>query len=115
MDGPEPSRSITGEVKTTLTGVTFGGTFPLLARQAEKMAIGRSFRHPVGAHVQAISHVLTGGTDPTGQGKEGFSMGSMYSRLRGANHPGSTGLPTYHPAHRAPHKDGQYRNEMQPR
>ena len=28
MDGPEQSRSITGEVKTTLPGVTFGGTFP---------------------------------------------------------------------------------------
>src|SRR5216684_4095621 len=31
MDGPAPSRSVTGEVKTTLPGLTFGGTFPLLA------------------------------------------------------------------------------------
>ena len=29
MDGPEPSRSVTGEVKTPLPGVTLGGTFPL--------------------------------------------------------------------------------------
>src|SRR5947209_277925 len=28
MDGPEPARSLTGEVKTTLAGVTLGGTFP---------------------------------------------------------------------------------------
>src|SRR5207247_7328881 len=103
MDGPEPSRSVTGEVKTTLPGVTLGGTFPQLAKLAKQMAIVRSFRHPVGAHAQAISHVLTGGTDPNGQGKVGFSMGAMYARLRGANHP-KNGLPTYHLLP-APHKD----------
>ena len=58
------------------------------------MAIVRSFRHPIGNHEQAISHVLTGGTDPTGQAQDGYSMGSMYARLRGANHP-TTGMPTY--------------------
>src|SRR5947209_10898009 len=62
MDGPEASRSVTGEVKTPLPGVTLGGTFPQLAKLAKQMAIVRSFRHPVGAHAQAISHVLTGGT-----------------------------------------------------
>jgi hypothetical protein len=35
MDAPAPYRSITGEVQTTLPGVTIGGTFPLLARHAE--------------------------------------------------------------------------------
>src|SRR3954465_11300526 len=58
MDGPEQSRSITGEVRSSLTGVTFGGTFPLLARLAHKGAVVRSFRHPIGNHDQAISHVL---------------------------------------------------------
>jgi hypothetical protein len=110
MDGPEPSRSLTGEVKTTLPGVTFGGTFPELAKHAHKAALIRNFRHGVGNHVQAISHVLTGGTDLTGEGKDGFSLGSMYARLRGANHP-KTGLPTY-ALLSAPHKDGQYNNEM---
>jgi uncharacterized protein (DUF1501 family) len=110
MDGPEQSRSITDEVKTTLPGVTFGGTFPELAKHAGDMAIVRSFRHPVGNHEQAISHVLTGGTDPTGQAQEGHSMGSVYARLRGANHP-EHGLPTY-ALLTAPHKDGQYANEM---
>src|SRR5262249_38653785 len=104
------SRSITGEVKTTLPGVTFGGTFPLLAKHAKRMAVVRSFRHPIANHPQAISHVLTGGTDPTGQAKEGFSMGSAYARLRGANHP-RLGLPTYHLL-TAPHKDKQYNTEM---
>jgi uncharacterized protein (DUF1501 family) len=110
MDAPEPYHSITGEVKTTLPGVTFGGTFPLLAQHAHKMALVRSFRHPVGSHEQAISHVLTGGTDVSGQARDGFSMGSMFARLRGTNHPG-TGMPTY-TLLSALHKDGQYAQEM---
>lgn len=110
MDAPAPYHSVTGEVKTTLPGVTLGGTFPMLAQHAHKMAIVRSFRHPVGSHPQAISHVLTGGTDTKGQGQEGFSMGSMYARLRGTNHPG-TGLPTY-VLLTNPHQDGQYRKEL---
>src|SRR5436190_18500 len=111
MDAPAPACSVTGEVKTTLPGVTLGGTFPLLARHAKEMAIVRSFRHPVGAHAQAISHVLTGGTDTRGTFKEGFGMGAMYARLRGANHP-RTGLPTY-TLLTAPHKDPQYNRELQ--
>lgn len=111
MDGPEQARSLTGEVQTTLPGVTFGGTFPELAKHAHHMALVRSFRHAVGAHEQAISHVLTGGTDPTGQAQLGFSMGAAYARLRGPNHPAS-GLPTY-ALLAAPHKDGQYSKELQ--
>src|SRR5262245_44112786 len=111
MDAPEPYHSITGEVKSPIPGIALGGTFPLLAAHVKKMAIVRSFRHPVGNHEQAISHVLTGGTDESGQGKEGESMGAMYARLRGANHP-TTGLPTYLLL-TAPHKDSQYSKEMQ--
>jgi uncharacterized protein (DUF1501 family) len=110
MDAPDPYRSVTGEVKTPIPGVTMGGTFPMLAERAAKMAIVRSFRHPVGSHEQAISHVLTGGTDPNGQAQQGFSIGSMYARLRGANHP-HTGMPTY-TLLTAPHKDGQYAKEL---
>jgi uncharacterized protein (DUF1501 family) len=110
MDGPEQSRSITGEVKTTLPGVTFGGTFPQLAKHAKDAVIVRSFKHPIGNHEQAISHVLTGGTDANGQAKDGHSIGSLYARLRGANHP-KTGLPTY-ALLSDPHKDPQYNREM---
>ncbi len=109
MAGPAPSRSVTGEVKTAIPGLTLGGTFPLLARHAKKLAAVRAFRHPIGNHVQAICHVLSGGTDATGQGNVGHSLGSMYARLRGANHPAS-GLPTY-ALLTAPHRDPQYRNE----
>jgi hypothetical protein len=109
MDAPEPYRSVTGEVKTTIPGITFGGTFPQLAKLANQMTVVRSFRHPVGDHVQAINHVLTGGTDPTGKGQTGFSMGSLYARLRGPNHP-LTGMPTY-ALLLSGHQDPQYSKE----
>ncbi|HTK73988.1 MAG TPA: DUF1501 domain-containing protein [Gemmataceae bacterium] len=111
MDAPEPYCSVTGEVKTPIPGITLGGTFPELARHAKHLAIVRSFCHTVANHEQAISHVLTGGTDVTGQAKDGCSIGSMYARARGANHP-ATGLPTY-AVLTAPHKDPQYTRELQ--
>ena len=94
LDAPEPYCSVTGEVKTKIPGLTLGGTFPLLAKHAHKLAAVRSFAHGNSNHPKAIIHVLTGGTDPTGDGKVGQSMGSVYARLRGANHE-ATGLPTY--------------------
>jgi len=109
MDLPAPYCSATGEVKTNVPGLTLGGTFPLLARHADKLAAIRNFRHPVGSHAQAISHVLTGGTDPDGRGKDGFSIGSAYAKLRGTNHP-VTGMPTY-ALLLDEHRDPQYRKE----
>src|SRR5437588_6560143 len=38
MDAPVEIRSVTGAVKTNVTGVEIGGTFPKLARVADKMA-----------------------------------------------------------------------------
>lgn len=110
MDAPSPFNSVTGEVKTSLPGVSFGGTFPELAKWAHKMAVVRSFTHPVGGHEQAHVHVLTGGSDPKGTGTEGRSIGSLFSKLRGANHH-NTGFPSYGLlANRE--KDGQYRKEL---
>src|SRR5262245_59045575 len=94
MDAPAPYASVTGEVKTKIPGLTLGGTFPLLANHGDKLAVVRSFAHGNSNHPKAIIHMLTGGTDPTGDGKAGQSMGSVYARLRGANHEMS-GLPTY--------------------
>ncbi len=110
MGAPEPYCSITGETKTSVPGITFGGTFEKLAHQMKRAAIVRSFKHTVGNHEQAISHVLTGGTDPNGQAQAGSSIGSMYARCRGANHE-TTGLPTY-AVLTAPHKDPQYAREL---
>ena len=81
MEASSPYNSMTGEVASSLAGVSFGGTFPLLARHAHEMAVVRSFQHPIGGHVEAIAHVLSGGTDPIGKRKTGFSMGSVAARL----------------------------------
>ena len=109
MSAPDGVRSVTGEVQTSVPGVTFGGTFPLLAQQAHRMAVVRSFQHAVTGHVEAHVHVLSGGTDPVGRQQTGFSMGSAYVRLRGGNHP-ATGMPTYSLLTET-EVDGQYRNE----
>jgi hypothetical protein len=111
MTAPSEVRSMTGEVATRIPGVTFGGTFTGLADHADKLAIVRSFHHPVGSHEQAHVHVLTGGLDRNGQGNEGFSMGSCVARLRGANHPDS-GLPTF-VLLTENEVDGQYASERQ--
>src|SRR5947208_36139 len=73
MDAPAPYSSVTGEVKTAIPGLTLGGNFPLLAKHADKLALVRSFTHENSNHPKAIIHVLTGGTDPTGDGKIGQS------------------------------------------
>lgn len=109
MDGIAPSRSATGAVKTTVPGLAFGGTFPKMAQYAHEMAIVRSFQHAIGGHVQAIVHVLTGGTDPLGQRQEGYSMGAGYARLRGSNHERS-GMPTFSLLN-SDEVDPQYRSE----
>lgn len=97
MTAPAEFRSITGQVATTLPGVAFGGTFPKMAQQADKMAIVRSFAHRNSGHGGGTHWVMTGydnrqadnGGRPTRP-----SLGSILSRARGANHP-ETGMPTY--------------------
>ncbi len=94
LDAPAPYCSVNGEVQTTIPGLTLGGSFPRLAEHADKLAVVRSFAHGNSNHPKAIIHVLSGGTDPTGDAKVGQSMGSVYARLRGPHHD-ATGLPTY--------------------
>jgi len=109
MTAAAPYRSMTGEVQTSIPGLTLGGTFPLLSCQAQRMAIVRCFQHPIAGHVQAIKHVLNGGTDPNGEGAQGFSMGGAYARLRGANDP-RTGMPSFTLLN-SEEVDSQYQNE----
>ncbi len=110
MDAPAGTRSVTGEVQTSLPGVTFGGTFPRLASHADKLAVIRSFSHRVGSHEDAHVHVLSGGSDPQGKQQNGFSMGSYATRMRGTNDP-ETGMPTY-VLLTEKEIDGQYRKEI---
>lgn len=79
MTAPAESRSATGEVRTDVPGVTFGGTFPLLARHASRMAIVRSFTHGNSNHTGAVEDVMRcGNTFDAG-------MGSLVTSLRGSS------------------------------
>jgi uncharacterized protein (DUF1501 family) len=97
LTAPAEYRSLTGEVATTIPGVTFGGTFPKIAAHADKLAVVRSFAHTNSGHGGGTHYVMTGydnrqidnGGQPTRP-----SMGSILARVRGANHPQS-GMPTY--------------------
>ena len=97
MTAPSEIRSVTGEVATTLPGVTFGGTFPEMAREADKLAIVRSFAHKNSGHGGGTHWVMTGYDNrmiDNGGMPSRPSIGSVVSRVRGANHPVS-GIPTY--------------------
>src|SRR5262245_63395767 len=59
MTAPDGVRSITGEVQTALPGVTFGGTFPRLAKLANKITIVRSYASGNGGHT--YNQVASGG------------------------------------------------------
>ncbi|HVX60349.1 MAG TPA: DUF1501 domain-containing protein [Pirellulales bacterium] len=97
LTAPAEYRSVTGELSTALAGVTVGGTFPKLARIADKMAFVRSFAHTNSGHGGGTHFVMTGydnrmidnGGLPTRP-----SIGSIVSRVRGANHH-VTGMPTF--------------------
>ncbi len=97
MTAPSEYRSVTGEVSTVLPGVTLGGNFERMAQVADRMAFVRSFAHTNSGHSGGTHYVMTGydhrladnGAVPNRPG-----IGSILSRVRGANHPVS-GIPTY--------------------
>jgi hypothetical protein len=86
LTAPSEIRSVTGEVKTQIPGVTFGGTFPLLAGMTDKLAIVRSYASNNSGHTYA--KVTTGGNPLDA------SMGAIYSRVAGAND-AATGIPNH--------------------
>jgi hypothetical protein len=84
MSAPVETRSATGEVKTALPGVTFGASFPKLARLAEQVAVVRSYVPGDANH--DIKPVVCRDTFMA-------NLGCAYSRVAGLNHP-ETGLPS---------------------
>jgi hypothetical protein len=74
---PAEFRSVTGEISTSLPGVTFGATFEGLAQRADRLAVVRSFSHDVSDHTLAVEHVIRGGNPIHKAG-----MGSVAARLR---------------------------------
>jgi uncharacterized protein (DUF1501 family) len=85
MTAPAEIRSITGEVATRLPGVTFGGTFPRLAVQADRLAIVRSFASGNADHQNYLG--VAGGENTTQA-----PMGTLFARIAGPNQP-RTGIP----------------------
>lgn len=84
MSAPSEIRSLTGEVATKLPGITFGGTFPKMGAIADKLAIVRSYGSRNSGHT--YESVTTAGNSLNA------SMGAIYARVAGANHP-RTGMP----------------------
>jgi hypothetical protein len=85
MTAPSANRSVTGEIKTKLPGITFGSTFTKLAERADRLAIVRSYHTGDAKHdiKPIVSKSVTSGAN----------MGSLYGRVVGTNVPG-TGMPT---------------------
>jgi hypothetical protein len=84
MDAPSTIRSVTGELPTTLPGVTFGGTMVRLAKLAHKFSIVRSFVTGDGNH--DIKPVV--GVDTLRA-----NMGSLYASVAGTSRT-ATAMPT---------------------
>ncbi|MCU0706613.1 MAG: DUF1501 domain-containing protein, partial [Fimbriiglobus sp.] len=76
-------RSATGEVKTVLPGVTFGGTFPKLAARADRLSVVRSFVTGDGNH--DIKPVV-------GKDTAAANLGSAYASVAGSTR--ENGMPT---------------------
>jgi hypothetical protein len=84
MTAPAEIRSATGEVKTALPGITFGGSFPKLAALADRFTVVRSFTTGDANH--DIKPIV-------GKDSFGANLGSAYASVAGGNHP-DTGMPT---------------------
>lgn len=97
MTAPLGVRSTTGEVATVLPGVTFGATFPELGREADKLAVVRSFAHKNSGHGGGTHWVMTGYDNRTvdnGGMPSRPSLGAIAAKVRGPNHP-TSGIPSY--------------------
>ena len=85
MSAPSEFRSITGEVATVHPGVTFGGTFPHLARLADRFSVVRSYGSQNSGHTY---DAVASGNNPLKA-----TLGAIYARVAGNNNP-STGTPS---------------------
>jgi uncharacterized protein (DUF1501 family) len=84
MDSPVEVRSATGQVATALPGITFGGTYPRLAKLADKLAVVRSYVPGDANH--DIKPIVS-------RDSFGANFGTICSRIAGMTHP-VTGIPS---------------------
>jgi uncharacterized protein (DUF1501 family) len=88
MTAPAEIRSATGEIPTSLAGITFGSTFPKLAKLANKLAVVRSYNP--GGNSQVPDHTIS---PIVCRENLQANLGSYYAQVAGLNHP-ATGIPT---------------------
>lgn len=84
MTAPSGVRSMTGEIPTSLPGITFGGTMDRLAPLADRMTIVRSYRSGSSAH--KIQPIVSADS-------LNANIGSLMARVVGTNNP-QTGMPS---------------------
>ncbi len=84
MTAPQEIRSIFGETATKHAGITFGAHFEKLGRLADRLSVVRSYQSRNSGH--SYQKVASGGNET------GATMGAVYSRIAGTNHP-VTGMP----------------------
>lgn len=84
MTAPAEYRSITGEIPTNLPGVTFGSTFPKLAKMTDKLAVVRSYQSRNGGHTYLS--VTSGGNSMKA------ATSAVCARVLGS-HDAATGMP----------------------
>lgn len=84
MTAPPGIASATGEIATSIPGITYGSTFPKLASLAHRTTIVRSFTTGDGRH--DIKPIM-------GRDTYGANLGSLYARVAGQNRP-NNGMPT---------------------
>jgi hypothetical protein len=87
MTAPDGVRSVTGEIATATPGITFGSSFPKLAKRTKHFTVVRSY--VPGREIS--NHLIY----PIVHRKEtaGASLGTLYSRMAGMTHP-TNGMPT---------------------
>ncbi len=93
---PDASAEIRGEfqpIETAAPGVRFGAHMPLLAKQADKLAVIRSIHHGCTAHGKGMYWNMTGHAPPQPEAAVNLppshadwpSLGSMVAKARGKN------------------------------
>ena len=84
MDAPSGIRTVTGSTPTSVPGMIFGDTLQQLARLAHTFTVVRSFQTGNAGHnIRPL----------VGPASLNANIGSLYSRVAGANHP-VTAMPT---------------------
>jgi hypothetical protein len=83
-NAPDTIRGALTAIRTTIPGVHFCETLPQLARQAQDLAVVRSFSHDSNDHFVSSAHVLSGRPVTRAQITTEPNVGAIVSRLQGS-------------------------------